>query len=177
MKSKTIKQWYYKHELNFILVYFPFVPEIIPKVSLLPLKLLVKKLDKYFDPETNFSQNINLSLKGISDNVVSATLILERLVKACKKDIISTGETHSINSKNVYTYVFFSDTDGNIVNIENYVKRIKDSLTFLISYYEENHKKEGSNAYANCRIFYMHLDSLHVFVSDLLHVFLSKPIK
>lgn len=177
MKSKSLKHRYYHWELGAIQKYFPFKSDTIPKTSLTPLKLLNSRINKYYSDEINFAQNVNLSMSTISENIVSTTLILERIVKACKKDKVSIEERHQIELNTVVTYAFFTDEAGNIVNVESYIPRIKEALDFLIDFFEKHHQVEGTNAYANCKTFYMHLGTIHKFVGDLLHIFLSKPIK
>lgn len=85
MKSKSLKHRYYEFELGIINRFFPFKNDAMPKVSLLPLKLLIQGIEKYFNEDVNLSQNTNLYMRAIGPDIVKATLILERLVKNCKK--------------------------------------------------------------------------------------------
>ena len=48
MKSKSLKHRYYEFELGIINRFFPFKNDAMPKVSLLPLKLLIQGIEKYF---------------------------------------------------------------------------------------------------------------------------------
>lgn len=177
MKSKSLKHWYYELELGFIMKFFPFKSDTIPKVSLKPLKLLVARLADYSSIESNLQQNVNLNMNVFNSDVVNTTLILERIVKACKKDIVAIEERHMFELKKVVTYSFFTNEEGNLVDIDNYVTRIKKALEYLIDYFEKNRDTEGTNAYANCKTIYMHLGTIHAFIGDLQHVFLSKQVK
>lgn len=177
MKSKSLKQRYYEFELSLINRFFPFKNDAMPKVSLLPLKLLVQGIEKYFNEDVNLSQNANLSMRAIGSDIVKVTLNLERLVKHCKKNIFEEKDRQTIKLENVVTYVFFTDEAGNILNVQDYVTRIREALVFLIDFFEKNRNTEGTQAYANCKTLYMHLEYMYKFVGDLAHVFLGKSIK
>ena len=177
MKSKSLKHRYYEFELGIINWFFPFKNGAMPKVSLLPLKLLIQGIEKYFNEDVNLSQNTNLYMRAIGPDIVKATLILERLVKNCKKTIFDEKDRYVIKLESVVTYVFFTDEAGNILNVQDYVTRIKEALVFLIDFFEKNRNTEGTQAYAICKTIYMHLEYMYTFVGDLTHVFLGKSIK
>ena len=125
MKSESLKHRYYEFELGIISRFFPFKNDAMPKVSLLPLKLLIQGIEKYFNEDVNLSQNTNLYMRAIGPDIVKTTLILERLVKNCKKTIFDEKDRYVIKLDNVVTYVFFTDEAGNILNVQDYVYTYK----------------------------------------------------
>ena len=177
MKSKSLKHRYYTFELGVIKRFFPFKNDTISDVSLLPIKLMVQGIGQYFNEDVNLSQNTNLYMRAIGPDIVKSTLILERLVRNCKKNIFDEKYRYIIKLENVVTYVFFTDESGNVLNVQDYVTRIREALVFLINFFEKNRKTPGTVAYANCMTTYMHLEYMYKFVDDLAHVFLSKSIK
>lgn len=177
MKSKSLKHRYYLFELELITKFFPFKSGNMPDVSLRPIRLLVERIDRYFKIDSNLFQNTNLSMRSTAATMAAVTTNLERLVKHCKKNEFDEKDRQIIKPEKVITYIFFTDESGNIINVGNYVTRIKEALEFLCVFYEKHYKTEGTTAYANCRTIFMHLQSIHAFIGDLAHVFLSKPIK
>lgn len=177
MKSMSLQHRWYRFELGLITKFFGYKHDAMPKVSLLPMRLLLQSLEKYYEQEVNLAQNENLTMRTIASDITKATLLLERLVKHCKKNIVDEKDRHSIKIESVVTYIFFTDEAGNVLNISNYVTRIKDAMSYLMDFFEEHHGKQGTDAYANCVMIHMHLVYMHEFIGDLAHVFLNKPIK
>ena len=177
MIFKPLKEKYQHWELAFIEKHYPFQSGTMTDVSLLPIKLLVKRLDRYYSENVNVSQNANHSVSVFNNSIVSATIVLERISKAYRKDLLAVEERYEFELREVVTYIFFTDEQGIVVDVEKYVKRLKDVLTYLIGFFETHRKTEGTIAYANCKRFYTHLSTIHTFVNNLLNVFLNRPIK
>lgn len=177
MSFNKLLRRYYGLELTTINRYFPFINKEMEDISILPLKLIAGSLDVYYDHSVNLCQNTNLSFRSVGSDITKVTLNLEKLVKHCKSNIFDERDRQLIRIENVITYIFFTDINGNVVNVYDYIKRIKSAIFFLLDYFIKHRNEQGTQAYAICRTIYMHLEYMYIFVNDLAHIFLDKSIK
>lgn len=163
-----------KKELEYILKYYQFKPVSIEKVSLKHLKFLTTNLTKSYNEDINLLQNINNHFLSIETNLVKVVIKLENLWK----DILTKKESHvDLFLKQQNTYLFFINEENQIIDVYHYLVRLQKVLFNLINFFEENRKKSTGVDYKNTQLFFIHIETIYQFLSQLTYVLLGLEIK
>jgi hypothetical protein len=176
MNKTKFKAWLRRKELDLTLKLYPFKPDSLAIVDTKPIELLCRNLDRLYNEEINVSQNINMEFRAMDSNLLETVLHLESLMKSfrTKKEVVE--ERFSFTLKYYNTFSFFTDNDGILLDILHYLGRLKKVLLELLAFFNKHRETEDGIDYSNAKTFWIHLESIHTFLSDLTFVILGREI-